>query len=279
MSALRIAFQGEHGAFSEEAALAVFGSDITPLPSPDFAGVARAVIDGVASFGMLPVENSIAGGVAPAYDVLASAAVTVVGEIISPIRLCLMAPRGAVIDGVRRVLSHPVALAQCQLFLQRMHSADAIAVHDTAGAARIVAQHGDPGEAAVAPRGAAERYGLELLAEDIQDRNDNQTRFFVVAPRGAAALPSRSNADVHRTALLLETAHRSGALVDALIPFAEHAINLSRIESRPADQPWHYRFFLELDADAASPAAVAAIADVTRRAHRVHVLGTFRRLP
>jgi len=279
VSALRIAFQGEHGAFSEEAALVAFGADITPLPQPDFAGVARAVIEGAADFGMLPVENSIAGGVAPAYDVLASAPVTVVGEIISAIRLCLMAPPGATIERVRRVLSHPVALAQCQIYLQRMHAADAIAVHDTAGAARIVAQHGDPGEAAVAPRGAAERYGLELLAEDIQDRDDNQTRFFVIAPRGTAPLPSRANADVHRTALLLETAHRAGALVDALIPFAEHDINLSRIESRPADQPWHYRFFLELDADAASPAAVAAIADVTQRAHRVHVLGTFRRLP
>jgi prephenate dehydratase len=279
VSALRIAFQGEHGAFSEEAALVAFGGDITALPQPDFAAVARAVVSGAAAFGMLPVENSIAGGVAPAYDVLASASVSVVGEIISPIRLCLMAPPGASIEHVRRVLSHPVALAQCQIYLQQMRGADAIAVHDTAGAARIVAQHGDPAEAAVAPRGAAQRYALELLAEDIQDRDDNQTRFFVIAPRGTAALPSRSNADVHRTALLLETAHRAGALVDALTPFAQHGINLSRIESRPADQPWHYRFFLELDADAASAETVAAIADVTQRAHLVHVLGTFRRLP
>jgi prephenate dehydratase len=184
---------------------------------------------------------------------------------------------GAAVAEVQRVMSHPVALAQCQQYLRTLDGAQIIAVHDTAGAARMVADGDDAHTAAVAPRAAAARYGLAVLAEDIQDRADNQTRFYVVARPGTPALP-RAATDTLRTALILETAHRAGALVDALTPFAAHGINLTRIESRPADEPWHYRFFLELDVDAAATNAVAALADVRARSHRVHVLGSFPRL-
>lgn len=279
MSTLRIAFQGEPGAFSEEAIRASFGErSLDTLPQHDFAGIARAVLAGDATLGLLPVENSIAGGVAAAYDVLAGADVVVVAEVIHPIRICLLGVPGATIDGLRRVLSHPIALAQCQRFLAGLRSVDVIAVHDTAGAARLVAERRDPTSAAAAGRGAAERYGLVILAEDIQDRTDNQTRFFVIA-RADAPLP-RLPAGVgpRRTALLLETEHRPGALVAALVPLAEAGINLSRIESRPADRPWHYRFFLECDADADSPASAEAIADVAAQARSLRVLGSFTRL-
>jgi prephenate dehydratase len=275
----RVAFQGERGAFSEEAIHQCFGDGgAVPVPCREFAALGHAVIDGEAEYGMLPVENSIAGGVAPAYDILGSKRLVVVGEVVQPIRLCLLVVPGAARDGITRVLSHPVALAQCQKFLAGLAGADAIAVHDTAGAARLVAERRDPATAAVAPRAAAGIYGLDIMAENIQDRADNQTRFFVVARPGTPS-PFAAAADApRRTALLLDTAHRPGALVDALQPLADAGLNMLRIESRPAREPWHYTFFLELDTDAAAPRAVEAIAAMRARAHDVHVLGSFTRV-
>jgi prephenate dehydratase len=279
VSAPRVAFQGERGAFSEEMIRRCFGDGgAVPVPCRDFAALAAAVTDGGAEYGMLPVENSIAGGVAPAYDVLASKQLRVVAEAVQPIRLFVLGVPGASRDGVRRVLSHPVALAQCQTFLATLPEAEAIAVHDTAGAARLVAERQDPATVAVAPRMTAEIYHLEVLAEDVQDRQDNQTRFFVVARNGTPA-PFPAPADApQRSALLLATAHRPGALVDALTPLAEAGLNLLRIESRPAAEPWHYTFFLELDGDAAAPRASDAIAAARARARELHVLGTFSRV-
>lgn len=276
--AVRVSYQGESGAFSDEAIDACFGTgNAIGVPRHDFAGVARAVIDGDADFGMLPVENSIAGSVTAAHDVLAVADVTVVGEVVRPIRLCLLGVAGADTGTLRRVLSHPVALAQCQRFLGTL-AAEAIAVHDTAGAARMIADSGDVADGAVAGRGAAGRYGLSVLAEDIQDRSDNQTRFFILARPGTAAPWPAEMTGTRRTALLLETKHESGALVSALVPFAAAGINLTRIESRPGDQPWHYRFFLELDADAADAVVTDALAEVRSRSNRLRVFGSFPRL-
>jgi prephenate dehydratase len=275
--AVRVAFQGERGAFSEEAIRACFGGGAMPVPCRDFPALAEAVTSGAAQYGLLPVENSIAGGVAAAHDVLATMPLEIVGEVVQPIRLCLLGVRGATREGVRRVLSHPVALAQCQAFLGSLPAAEAIAVHDTAGAARMVAQRGERESAAVAGRIAAEIYGLDVLAEDVQDRADNQTRFFMLARPGTAPPATTRPAGIRRTALLLSTAHRPGALVDALLPFSEAGINLSRIESRPAAEPWHYNFFLEIDADATDPDTARAIERAAARARELRTLGSFVR--
>jgi prephenate dehydratase len=278
-AAPRVAFQGEHGAFSEEAVQTCFGADgAMPVPCYDFAELGSAVLDGRAEYGMLPVENSIAGGVAPAYDMLAATELIVVGEVVQPIRLCLLGVPGAATAGVRRVLSHPVALAQCQTFLRTLGEAETLAVHDTAGAARIVAERAAPETVAVACRAAARRYGLEIMAEDIQDRADNQTRFFVVARPGAPAPAMARWSGGHRTALLLATAHRPGALVAVLTPLARAGVNLTRIESRPAAEPWQYHFFLELDADAGDRDVAAAIEEAAAEARELRMLGSFRRL-
>lgn len=279
---MRVAFQGEGGAFSEAAIHRCFGEGaVEPLPCPGFADLADAVTSGRAGFGMLPVENSIAGGVAPSYDELRRGSLTVVGEVIEPIRLCLMGLPGASVKGLRRVLSHPVALGQCQAMLRRLDGVDAVAVHDTAGAARLVAEAGDAGVAAVASRRAASLYGLDVLLDDVQDRPDNQTRFFVVARPGTPVLEPGDvapGAPGLRTALLLATAHRPGALADVLVPLAAAGLNLTRIESRPADEPWHYAFFLELDGDAGEPRAAAALRAAADAARQLHVLGSFHRL-
>ncbi len=269
----RVAFQGEAGAFSEDAALAFFGGRAVAVPRRDFEAVGAAVAEGAVEYGVLPVENSLAGSVVAAYDILSRGRLTIVGEVVRPIRHCLLGVPGAEPAEVRRIISHPVALAQCTRFLA-VGSAEAVAVYDTAGAAREVAERGDPTLAAVAGRCAAERYGLAVLADGIQDRQDNQTRFFLVAAASARPVPSAPT-DARKMVILLETEDRPGALVGALVPFALNGINLTRLESRPADRPWRYRFFLELSADAADPAAARAIEEARDRALSLRLLGSF----
>lgn len=272
----RVAFQGELGAFSEEAVLEFFGGRAVPLPRRGFKDLGAAVLSGEAEYGMLPIENSLAGSVLPAHDVLLSSDLHVVGEVIRPIRHCLLAVPGATLEGLRRVLSHPVALAQCTRFLERHAAIEALAVYDTAGAAREVAERGDSAVAAIAGRSAAERYGLIVLAEDLQDRDDNQTRFLVVTRPGTAPPPAiPATPGPPKTALAVETENLPGALVHVLLPFAERGINLTKLESRPGEQPWTYRFFLEFQADARETAAREALEVVERRATRLRVLGSF----
>lgn len=273
----RVAFQGEAGAFSEDAVHAFFDDvDVVVQPERDFGGVARAVATRKADYGVLPVENSIHGSVMPAYDVLGAGSLTILDEIVRPIRHCLLGSAGATPEQVRRVISHPVALAQCTRYLATLARADVVAFYDTAGAAREVAERRDVSVAAVAGHAAAARYGLDILAEDIQDRADNMTRFFLVRRSDAVDdATNASRAEPHKAILVLETEHRPGGLVRALQPFADRGINLTRIESRPADEVWSYRFFLELVTSAGLEPLRTAIADVERQGCRVLLLGAF----
>ncbi|MGQ0641383.1 MAG: chorismate mutase [Gemmatimonadaceae bacterium] len=178
-----IAFQGERGAFGEEAVAAVWPNEAEPIPMSTFAAVVHAVADGRVAAGVLPVENAIAGAVHESVDALnASTGVRVVGETVVPITQCLMAPEGASIEMLRSIESHPAALAQCRVFLRRYPRIGVVPVADTAGAARVVAAANDVRRAAIAGRGAAARYGLSILAEGIQDTSDNSTRFVIIAP-------------------------------------------------------------------------------------------------
>jgi prephenate dehydratase len=271
-----VAFQGEHGAFSEEAILEHFRGEAHPLPRRTFADVGEGVRSGAADLGLLPVENTLAGSVQGSHDVLAEGGLQVRGEVVLPIRHFLMGVPGARIDEVRRVLSHPVALAQCTRYFRAHPEVDAVAVHDTAGAAQEVARTGDRGSAAIAPRAAAARYGLEILASDLQDRNDNQTRFYLIAREGEdrVALPVRGDGPF-RTVVLLELANRPGALVRVLLPFADRGVDLTRIESRPTGDPWTYRFLLELRVDVQDPAAQAALEEARAYTTVLRVLGSF----
>jgi len=278
-----VAFQGEAGAFSEEALFAHFGAGVDPLPCRDFEGVGRAVRSEGAAYGVIPVENSLAGSVQGAYDVLAAGGLTVVGEIVLPIRHFLLGCDGSRPEAVRRVTSHPVALAQCSRYLSRRPDVEVVAVYDTAGAAREVARAGDPAVAAVASRRAAKRYGLRVLVEDIQDRDDNQTRFFVVrseeaeafAPEPRVASGRGEDPPPWKSVLLVELEDRPGALLRILEPFAERNISLSKLESRPGEVPWRYRFILELRASLTSPEAAEAVATVRERSASLSILGSF----
>lgn len=179
----RVAFQGEPGAFSEEAALQCCGRDALLLPRRTFDDVVKSVLTGTAERGILPLENSVIGSVAAANEAATQPGVSVEREMWMPIRHYLMARKGVSIEDVRRVLSHPAALAQCADFFQSHPAMQAVDYYDTAGAAKYVAASKDGDVAAIASRRAADRHKLHILAEDIQDVSDNRTRFVVIVKK------------------------------------------------------------------------------------------------
>lgn len=275
---LRVAFQGELGAYSEEAVRRFFGAAADPVARRDFRAVGESVLGGEVDFGLLPIENSLAGSVVASYDVLGAMELVAVGEVISPIHHQVLGLPGARLDGIRRILSHPVALAQCNAFFAAHPGVEAVSHYDTAGAAKTVAEGGDPSVGAIAGAAAAERYGLDILARDVEDRADNQTRFLVVTRAGEERPVARAGSTSGlKTTLLAETANAPGALVRLLLPFAERGVNLSKLESRPAEQPWTYRFFLELDGGADEPAPREAIAEARRHTTSLRVVGSYPR--
>ena len=191
-----VAYQGAPGAFSEDAIAAFFaGRETIRMPQREFADVRTAVLAGVARFGVLPIENSIHGPVTASLDAYDAGGLKIVGIVTCPIRLCLLALPSARPEQIRRVLSHPVALAQCRAFLAGMPLLDPVPFYDTAGAAQEVSGLGEPTNAAVASRRAAARYALDIVAENIEDRADNRTRFMIVTARSA---PARSLHDLAR---------------------------------------------------------------------------------
>jgi prephenate dehydratase len=269
----RVAFQGDFGAFSEDAVASLWPR-ATPVPTRSVAEVARAVSRGEADAGVLPVENTVAGGVVAAYDALADAPnLHAIAETILEIRQCLLGVSGATLDTIEVVESHPVALAQCAAFLARLPRVREQAAPDTASAARAVAASGDPRRAAIASTRAAARYGLTILAEHVEDRRDNQTRFL-----GVARAPVSVAADIPaRTSLVFTTANQPGALIRALEPIAAQQLNLSKLESRPTGEPWTYRFFADIDHLAGDPRLDAAIATITQETQTCRLLGTYAR--
>jgi len=282
----RVAYQGEPGAFSEEAVLTYFGGSATPVPHPDFQSVGRAVLEETCDLGLLPIENSLAGSVIGSFDVLARGELEVIGEVVRPIRLNLLGLPGSDIEGLSEAVSHPVALQQCKGFFEAHPHIKLVAGHDTAGAARDVATRGDPSIGAIASLGAGKLYGMVALAEDLQDRSDNQTRFLVVRPRQRALdelhgpeddETERPDGERRKTLLMLQLADNPGSLVRILEPFSEQDINLCKIESRPAGDPWSYRFYLELEADASDPSARGIIDRIREETTQLLVLGSFAR--
>jgi prephenate dehydratase len=277
-----VAYQGEPGAYGEEAALGYFGEQqVVPLPLPTFSAVCSAVLDGKAAAAVLPLENSLAGTVGEAVDALMRADLRVIGELLLPVRHQLLALRGVRLDEIERVASHRQALAQCEAFLSS-RSWQVVIADDTAGAARQLAEAGDRRAAVIASERAAAQYGLEILAADIQDAAGNMTRFAVVArptdrevPPAAGALAAAA-AGGPVSLVIFETRHAPGALHRALGALAEAGVNISRIESRPTGRVrWEYRFLIGVEGNADADPLRGALAELGRRAHGVRVLGSF----
>jgi prephenate dehydratase len=274
-----VAYQGEPGAFGEEAVTGWFGPAATPEPMPTFSAVCAAVESGKADAGVLPLENSLAGTVGDALDALAVGSLRVVGEALLPIRHQLLAVPGVELSQIERVSSHWQALAQCERYLSA-HRWQVVPAADTAGAARELASSGDRTAAAIASRAAAERYGLAVLAEDIQDADHNVTRFAILAaeagpaPEPAGQLAPRGGG--RETLLTFETGHRPGDLYRALGTLADAGINLSRIESRPSgDGPWRYRFLVQVAGDAGAEPLRGALIGLREHTSSMRVLGSF----
>lgn len=269
--AVRVAFQGARGAFSEEAVLRLH-TDAEPVPMRANLDVARAVERGDVDAGVLPVENTLAGSVLASYDaIVACESLVAVGEVVVPIHHCVLGIPGTSLGDVQWVESHPVALAQCTGFFARHPHLAPRAAFDTAGAALEIARDGDARRAALAGRAAARHSGLEILQADVEDRPDNQTRFLALA-RSPVAVPDGLLA---RTMLLLTTTNRPGALHRVLTPFAEQGINLGKLESRPTGEPWSYRFIVELEHRAGDPGMMRAIAAVRDAVLSLRAVGTF----
>jgi prephenate dehydratase len=268
-TAVRIVYQGEPGAYSEEAALVVFPGAST-CGQRTFALAFDALQAASADIGVLPVENTLHGIVQQVNDLFwEMSGLRLVREYVHPIRHCLLGHAGS---EVRRAISQPEALAQVRRYLEARHI-DPVPFYDTAGAARQVAEHPEPGLAAVASRAAAERYGLDILATGIQDDDSNQTRF-LVADRGEPGRPGAAQPG-SKTSLCFVAAHRPGSLVEALQCFSTRGVNLTRLEARPIqDKPFEYRFFL--DFQVADPAlAEEALRALEATARDVRLFGTY----
>jgi prephenate dehydratase len=269
-SEVRVGYQGEPGAFSEQAVDLLF-ADSRPLPYRTFRSIFEAVSEGALDYGLVPLENSQAGSINETYDLLATGSVRIVGEVYLQVDHALLAVPGTHLGDVRRVLSHPQALAQCDEYLAAL-DVEIVPVYDTAGAAKHVAEERRPGDGAVASRRAAEIYGLDVLAEAIQTHPDNLTRFAAIATQPTPLGPP------DRTSIVFEVANQPGSLYQSLRPFAERGLNMSKLESRPVGRtPWQYRFYLDVDAGTTNRELTAALQEIEANVVKLHVLGSYPR--
>ena len=264
-----MAYQGESGAFSERAVLVLF-PDAEPMPCDTIRLTFSRVTSGEADFGVVPVENSQAGSVNETYDLLLrSSLVKVVGEVVIRVDHALLAPPGARLEGIRRAYSHWQALAQCEEFLTS-HHIDPVPVHDTAGGARMIAERKRTDEAAIASVEAGSRLGLTVLAEHIQTYPDNFTKFGVIGTKDAGL----GTAD--KTSLVMTGDDRPGSLFRALKPFADRAVNLTKLESRPRrGAPFEYVFYIDLDGSAEDTHIAEALDEVRLHTSMLKVLGSY----
>jgi prephenate dehydratase len=273
----RVAYQGEPGAFSQTAARQLLGDDAATIPFRSFEEMFQSVATGDADCCVTPIENSLAGSIHRNYDLLLSSGLTILGETFLRIVHNLIAPPGTTLDDVRRVYSHPVALAQCGRFLRQHPEMESEPMHDTAGAVRVVMERRQPGEAAIASEAAANIYGGVILATNVEDDPQNFTRFFLLAPLEASIRSLfEPTAQRWKTSLLLEIANTPGSLHRALGVFATAGIDLSKIESRPIPgKPRDYAFYLDVIGNVADASIAQAIEQLREDADSVMVLGSY----
>jgi prephenate dehydratase/chorismate mutase/prephenate dehydratase len=260
-----VGFQGEHGANSE-VALRAWDADAAAMPCVEFSDVFDSVRDGLFDYGIVPVENTLGGLVGPVNSILINTDLKIVAAIDAPISHCLLAVPGADHREIRSAYSHPQALAQCRNFLAR-NKLEARAYYDTAGAARMISQERRKDTAAIANRFAAEIYDLEIIKDEIQDAQNNRTRFLVIAKEASAQAGNKCSA-------VFSTNDKAGALFGILEIFAREGINLTRIESVP-DKPGDYAIFIDFDGSDSDPAVAKAIEGAKAEARGFRILGCY----
>lgn len=270
---MRVAFQGEPGAFSEAAAVQLLGQEIETVPRATFDAAFRAIAEGAAQALLVPVENTLAGSVVRVYDLLLESPLEICGETILPIEHHLMGCPGSQMKDIRAVASHPMALAQCEKFFEAHPALKRVPAEDTAGSVREMMGRGDKSYAAIASKYAAGRYGAVILRESIQDNAENFTRFVLLLP-AEEAKRFRSN-EARKMSLAMRLAHKPGALLASLEPFAKHGVNLLKIESRPIHgRPFEYQFYVDVDAEQ-SEQLERALKEVRGATSELRVLGLY----
>ncbi len=267
----RIAFQGEHGAFSEMAVYNLFPAESTAVPLPTFPDVFSAVLSGDVDFGMIPIENALAGPITENYDLLLEFPdLHIVGETQVRVEHNLIVLPGTPMEAIRRVLSHPQGLAQSKQFLDAHPQWEAVSFYDTAGSVKHIAQTGDRALAAIASAEAARVYGMEILVPGVETNHRNFTRFFLIARLGqpAGGIPNKAS-------LMFGTADEPGALTRCLAVFAAHGVNMTKLESRPIHgRPWDYMFYV--DVRLPKEGFENAVSELSSVAKDLRVLGVYQ---
>lgn len=266
---MRIAYQGEPGAFSEAAARRV-APEAELVACRTFEEAFASVEAGTVDYGVLPIENSIGGSIHRNYDLLLSHQLPIVAEIELPVAHQLLALPGATLDRLKKVYSHPQALAQCERFLRTLSGVEIVATYDTAGSAKMVADEHLQDAAAIASARAGEIFGLTALASGIQDYSDNVTRFLVIGRRPFGdSVPDK-------TSIVFSLPNEAGALFKALSAFALRGIDLTKLESRPLQgRPWEYLFYVDVAAARDEVACARALAHLAEFAPTLRTLGSY----
>ncbi|MCS6953422.1 MAG: prephenate dehydratase [Bryobacterales bacterium] len=277
-SKLCVAFQGELGAFSQEAVRKLAGEHVPVLPCQRFEDVFQALASGRAQAAVIPIENSLAGSVHENYDHLLHYDFRIVGETSVRIVHHLIAPPGVRFRQIRRVYSHPVALNQCLKFFARNPQIEKVPFYDTAGSVKMLMENGLRDAAAIASALAAEIYGARILRRSIEDDRRNFTRFFLLRREEARPPRQRDAGRGWKTSLVFTTRNVPGALFRALSAFALRDVNLTKIESRPLrGRPWEYLFYLDFLGHVEEPRVQNALRHLGELADFLRVLGCYPR--
>ena len=268
----RVVFQGERGAYSEEAAISFFGLGIEPVPCSSFDQVFEEVQGVQADYGIVPIENSLAGSIHRNYDLLLRHNLHIVGERAIRISHSLIVHRGITLEQVKRVYSHPQALAQCELSLARWPHIERVSTYDTAGSVKLIKEQGIVDGAAIASRRAAEIYDMEVLTEGLEDSPENFTRFLVLSRE--AVVPEGEV----KTSIVYAMNNVPGALFKTLAVFALRDIDLMKIESRPLQgRPWDYFFYVDFAGGLHEERGRNAISHLKEVTSFLRILGSYPR--
>ncbi len=272
---VRVSFQGTDGAYSHLAIQRHFGERFGNVESygyDTFLQAAKAVNNGEVDMACLPIENTTAGSINDTYDILGEAGLHIVGEEILKIVHCLLAVDEVDVSQIRRILSHPQAIAQCTRFLSKLSRSRVESYLDTAISARKVLEDGDLSQAAIAGAHAADHYGLKVIAHDIANQKDNFTRFVIVAPE-----PVQVDGQIPcKTSLMMVTSNEEGSLIECLNVLHKHGINMSKLESRPRmNEPWRYSFYLDIEANTENEDTKKALQELGEKSAELKVLGCY----
>ena len=267
----KVAFQGERGAFSEIAAIKFFGSSIEPVLCKTFEEIFKKISCKEADYGLLPIENSQTGGINEAHDLLLQQELFAVGEVKLKVEHCLITKDEINFKLIKKVYSHPQALAQCEGFLSKnLPHCQIIPVYDTAGSVKMISNLTKNNIAAIASNWAAELYGLKIMRKGIQDNKHNYTRFLVLSSE--ISPDPKSN----KTSIIFAVVSKPGALYKCLKEFALRDLNLTRLESRPSKQkPWEYIFYTDFEKGLFEQSAREALEELKKHTTFVKVIGTY----